>query len=279
MARFKSLLGIALFLVTQSCDSIKNSEIIRKDLLNEIEVFIAHNEESISDFKNNKTDTDIYWVEFFEKNDRDVVVIMQQPYYHSRNNDGFIDAFGDGENISMNNGNSNNWVTINTVGTTSNINGIGARIEIVTPSGTQIRDVRSGEGFEYMSSLNVHFGLGTDTAINNLVIYWPSGTVDNVPNLDINTLHTIIEGQTLSVQDETLSDLLMYPNPTENVLNFSSSADISNKVATVFDVNGKKIFSSKLNHSSLDVSKLQSGFYIIRLEEKGKTINRKFIKK
>jgi len=91
LARFKSLLGIALFLVTQSCDSIKNSEIIRKDLLNEIEVFIAHNEESISDFKNNKTDTDIYWVEFFEKNDRDVVVIMQQPYYHSRNNDGFIE--------------------------------------------------------------------------------------------------------------------------------------------------------------------------------------------
>uniref|UniRef100_UPI002620F95C hypothetical protein n=1 Tax=uncultured Amphritea sp. TaxID=981605 RepID=UPI002620F95C len=30
-------------------------------------------------------------VEFFEKNDRDVVVIMQQPYYHSRNNDGFIE--------------------------------------------------------------------------------------------------------------------------------------------------------------------------------------------
>lgn len=60
-------------------------------MLKEIEGFIAYNEESISDFKNNKTDTDIYWVEFFEKNNREVIVIMQQPYYHSQNNDGFIE--------------------------------------------------------------------------------------------------------------------------------------------------------------------------------------------
>src|SRR5690606_2334890 len=115
--------------------------------------------------------------------------------------------------------------------------------------------------------------------INNMVIYWPSGIIDNILNPDINMLHTVIEGQTLSIQDETLSDLVMYPNPTENVLNFKSSADISNKVATIFDVNGKRIFSSKLNNKSLDVTKLQSGFYIIRLEEKGKIINRKFVKK
>ena len=130
-----------------------------------------------------------------------------------------------------------------------------------------------------MSSLNVHFGLGTDTVINNMVIYWPSGVVDNILNPSINTLHTIVEGQSLSIQDETLSDLVMYPNPTQHVLNFTSSVDISNKVATVFDVNGKKIFSSKLFNNTLDVSMLQSGFYVLRLEEKGKSINRKFIKK
>jgi hypothetical protein len=112
-----------------------------------------------------------------------------------------------------------------------------------------------------------------------MVIYWPSGVVDNIQNPNINQLHTIVEGQTLSVQDETLTDLVMYPNPTDNTLNFSSSVDITNKVATIFDVNGKKIFSSKLNNISLDVSKLKSGFYIIRLEENGKIINRKFIKK
>ena len=192
--------------------------------------------------------------------------------------DGFLDVFN-GNLYKNNGGNGNNYIMIRTQGVQSNYNGIGARIEIHTDSGTQIRDVRSGEGFEFMSSLNVHFGLGTDTVINNMVIYWPSGVVDNILNPSINTLHTIVEGQSLSIQDETLSDLVMYPNPTQHVLNFTSSVDMSNKVATVFDVNGKKIFSSKLFNNTLDVSMLQSGFYVLRLEEKGKSINRKFIKK
>ncbi|MCX7551193.1 FG-GAP-like repeat-containing protein [Xanthomarina sp. F2636L] len=192
--------------------------------------------------------------------------------------DGFLDVFN-GSLYKNNGGNGNNYIMIRTQGVQSNYNGIGARIEIHTDSGTQIRDVRSGEGFEYMSSLNVHFGLGTETTINNMVIYWPSGVVDNISNPSVNMLHTVIEGQSLSIQDETLLDLVMYPNPTENVLNFTSSSDISNKVATIFNLNGKKIFSSKLNNTSLDVSNLQSGFYILRLEEKGKSVYKKFIKK
>jgi hypothetical protein len=192
--------------------------------------------------------------------------------------DGFLDVFN-GNFYKNNGGNGNNYIMIRTQGVQSNFNGIGARIEIHTDSGTQIRDVRSGEGFEYMSSLNVHFGLGTDSSINNMVIYWPSGVVDNILNPDINMLHTIVEGQSLTVIDETLSDLVMYPNPTENILNFATSADISNKVVTVFDITGKKIFSSKLLNNSIDVSHLNSGMYMIRLEEKGKIFNKKFIKK
>ncbi|MFL0353285.1 FG-GAP-like repeat-containing protein [Xanthomarina sp. GH4-25] len=192
--------------------------------------------------------------------------------------DGFLDVFN-GSLYKNNGGNGNNYIMIRTQGVQSNYNGIGARIEIHTDSGTQIRDVRSGEGFEYMSSLNVHFGLGTDTEINNLVIYWPSGVVDNFLNPNINMLHTFIEGQTISIKDETLSDLVMYPNPTENVLNFTTSTDISNKVATVFDITGKKIFSSKLLNNSINVSQLKTGVYFVRLEEKGKIINKKFIKK
>ncbi|TYA60173.1 FG-GAP-like repeat-containing protein [Formosa maritima] len=192
--------------------------------------------------------------------------------------DGFLDVFN-GNLYKNNGGNGNNYIKIRTQGVQSNYNGIGARIEIHTDSGTQIRDVRSGEGFEYMSSLSVHFGLGTDTSINNMVIYWPSGTVDNILSPNINMLHTIIEGQSLTVIDETLSDLVMYPNPTENSINFKASVDLSNKVVTVFDITGKKIFSSKLLNNSIDVSQLNSGMYIIRLEEKGKVVNLKFIKK
>ena len=194
------------------------------------------------------------------------------------NNDGFLDVFRSG-NIYLNNTNANNWIKINTIGTTSNINGIGARVEIQTTNGTQIRDVRSGEGFEFMSSLNTHFGIGALTSINSITIYWPSGTVDFIASPAINTTHTITEGSALSVIDETLVDVTIYPNPVEAELTIKTSADVINKIATVFDVNGKRILNQKLKSNTVNVSSLTSGVYFLRLESEGKIIKRKFIKK
>ena len=194
------------------------------------------------------------------------------------NNDGFLDVFRSG-NIYLNNTNANNWIKINTIGTLSNINGIGARVEIETPSGTQIRDVRSGEGFEFMSSLNTHFGIGTDTTINSITIYWPSGTVDFIADPEINTTHAIIEGSALTVIDETLIDLTLYPNPVEAELTIKTKGDVINKIATIFDVNGKRILNQRLENNTINVSSLSSGIYILRLESEGKIIKRKFVKK
>ncbi|EDP72755.1 hypothetical protein FBALC1_16677 [Flavobacteriales bacterium ALC-1] len=194
------------------------------------------------------------------------------------NNDGFLDVFRNG-NIYLNNTTANNWIKINTVGVNSNINGIGARVEIQTPAGKQIRDVRSGEGFEFMSSLNTHFGIGSETTIDNITIYWPSGTVDLITNPAINTTHNIVEGSALSVIDDTLTDVSIYPNPVEDELQIKTTADITDKIATVFDISGKRMSSTKLKTNTLDVSRLSSGIYFLRLESEGKIIKRKFIKK
>ncbi len=194
------------------------------------------------------------------------------------NNDGFVDAYYNNI-IYMNGTTSNNWVKINTVGVQSNINGIGARIELHTSAGVQIRDVRSGEGFEFMSSLNTHFGIGTQTTINNIIIYWPSGIIDNVINPNINTTHTIVEGQTLSVPDSVLESIVIHPNPVGNVLQISSPVSLNDKIATVFDVNGKRVLNMKMETDGIDVSALQSGIYFLRLESNGTSVQKKFIKK
>ena len=192
------------------------------------------------------------------------------------NNDGFMDSFGG--SIRMNDTNDNNWVSLNTIGTDSNLNGIGARVEVHTATGVQIRDVRSGEGFRFMSSLNTHFGIGTDTAIDNIIIYWPSGTIDNILNPDINTFHTIVEGESLSIEDETLESISIFPNPVANILNIQTTSTLGDKIITVFDINGKRILNEKLTNNTLDVSTLQTGMYFLRLESNGKVLNRKFIK-
>ena len=195
------------------------------------------------------------------------------------NNDGFLDVFRSGQ-IYTNNTNTNNWVKINTVGTVSNYNGIGARVEITTPSGTQIRDVRSGEGFEFMSSLNTHFGIGSESSIDNITIYWPSGVVDYIPNPTINSTHNIVEGAFLSIEDETLKDMSIYPNPVDTILTIETSTNITDKIVSVFDINGKRVITQKMgSNNTLKVSHLASGIYFLRLESKGKSMKRKFIKK
>ena len=193
------------------------------------------------------------------------------------NNDGFLDVFYG--NVKYNDGNSNNWLKICTVGVQSNRNGIGARVELNSPGlGTQIRDVRSGEGFRFMSSLNTHFGLGADNTINSVTIYWPSGTVDVIANPPINSTLTVTEGETLSLEQSFVDDLILFPNPTKDILNLNASYGFENAIYSVFDMNGKRLMNSKFSTNSIDVSLLSSGNYILRIMNDGSIKSQKFIK-
>lgn len=109
------------------------------------------------------------------------------------NNDGFLD-FQNGTTVRYAVPNGNNWIKVSLRGVQSNRNGIGARVEIYGAFGKQIRDIRSGEGFKYMSTLNAHFGIGTNTQITQVIIRWPSGTVDTITNPTINQMLNVVEG-------------------------------------------------------------------------------------
>ncbi len=194
------------------------------------------------------------------------------------NNDGFLDAFRSG-NIHFNDGNDNNWIVINTQGVESNRNGIGARVEITSALGTQIRDVRSGEGFRYMSTLNTHFGIGSDTEIDELVIKWPSGIVDVITNPDINTAHLVIEGQTLSVRDDKLTTISLSPNPAANFITINYIENLKGASVAVYDVMGRTVLMNTLENNTIDVSSLNTGLYFIHLNINGQSARLKFIKK
>ncbi|CAM4406149.1 hypothetical protein [Zobellia nedashkovskayae] len=75
------ILSVFLFNLV-SCDSINSSNIVREDLFNNLKNFIKYSEK--------RTDTNIYWVEFFEKDDKNLVVLMQQPFYDSDDTDGYL---------------------------------------------------------------------------------------------------------------------------------------------------------------------------------------------
>lgn len=148
------------------------------------------------------------------------------------NHDGFLDIYaghGSGFNgtgsvrdeLFMNNGNSNHFVAIQLEGTASNINGIGARLEAYGPWGKQIREVRSGEGYGVMNSFTQHFGLGTSTTLDSVIVRWPSGVVDKLVNLSVDQFNLVIEDDKLNaniVADRTEA----FPAPA--LINFDGSS-------------------------------------------------------
>ncbi|MCC6938544.1 MAG: VCBS repeat-containing protein [Flavobacteriales bacterium] len=108
------------------------------------------------------------------------------------NNDGWLDLHL-GQNIYYNNGGTNHYVKFELQGIFSNKNGIGARLKLYGPWGVQTREIRSGNGFSHMSSLQAHFGLGAATAIDSVVIAWPSGVRTVIENPGIDQLHVVPE--------------------------------------------------------------------------------------
>ena len=195
------------------------------------------------------------------------------------NNDGFLDI-QNGTNVLFNNGNSNKWLNVNLQGVQSNRNGIGARIEIYGSWGKQIRDVQSGTGFQNMSTLTAHFGIGQATVIDQLIIKWPSGIVDVISNPSPNQSLMVVEGSSLLGNASYLtSTFTIYPNPATSSLQIKTPGNIVINNAKVFDVTGRMVMDMPVINNSLNIETLNTGTYLLVIvDSTGKSYSNRFIK-
>jgi hypothetical protein len=194
------------------------------------------------------------------------------------NNDGFLDILN-GSTVRYAVPNANNWLKVALNGVQSNSNGIGARITIYGAWGKQIRDIRSGEGFKYMSSLNAHFGLGQANAITQVVITWPSGIVDTIVNPGINQTLLVNEGSTLGNSSFSANNLIVYPNPAKDVLNLKLPSSVTISSIQIVDLLGKIVAKPTLSNESISVQELNIGTYILILKDtEGNSYSQKFMK-
>ena len=196
------------------------------------------------------------------------------------NNDGFLDI-QNGTTIRYAVPNGNNWIKFSLQGVQSNTNGIGARVEIYGTWGKQIRDMRSGEGFKYMSSLNAHFGIGTATSISQVIIRWPSGAVDVINNPGINQSLHVVEGSSPLGQEEfSTNKIVLYPNPASEQLTISNIDLSTIKNVSIVSMLGKVIKNVKLTNDTISIASLSEGIYILAIETiDGKKYTERFVKK
>jgi enediyne biosynthesis protein E4 len=86
------------------------------------------------------------------------------------------------------------WLRLKLVGTTSNRDGFGARVEIKAGTLTQTAEARANSSFESASDPRLHFGLGSATKVDSITVHWPSGKVDTIAQQSADQQLEIKEG-------------------------------------------------------------------------------------
>ena len=119
--------------------------------------------------------------------------------YTDYDNDGDLDIVvavnnGPARLLRNDGGNLNNVLRVRTIGTVSNRDGIGARVDVTAHGVSRWQIVKTGSSYASQSELPLTFGLGASTSASRVQVRWPSGTVDAIENVAGNQLVTIEEG-------------------------------------------------------------------------------------
>jgi enediyne biosynthesis protein E4 len=88
---------------------------------------------------------------------------------------------------------NNHWLEFKLQGTKSNRDGIGARIKVVTKSGTQYNHMTTSAGYASSSAGPVHFGIGANRSVDLAEIRWPSGMIQQLHDVTCDRVITVKE--------------------------------------------------------------------------------------
>ncbi len=86
----------------------------------------------------------------------------------------------------------------------------------------------------------------------------------------------LFTGQNLGIENPTISELTLYPNPTKSILNILTDKEIS--AINIVDISGRTTAIKTLSHNSVDVSNLANGVYFIEITTNEGQFRKKLIK-
>lgn len=121
-------------------------------------------------------------------------------------NDGDVDVFvttngGPGYLLRNDGGNRNHWLQVELRGTSSNRQGIGAKVRLVAGGRSQVRQVGAQASYLSQNSLIETFGLGALTQADTVEIEWPKGARQVLTNLPANQRLSVVEGEASAAGD------------------------------------------------------------------------------
>lgn len=180
------------------------------------------------------------------------------------------------------NANNNSWTKIKLIGTVSNKDALGSKVEITTDNNSKQYRFYQGAGYQSQSLQPVHFGLVNATIIDSLTITWPTGLQETYINLPINETIVITENNgftLLNLNDNVLPDhnMKVYPNPVKQFNEITITNTLDNNNFLIIDLLGRTIpveqrFISESNITKIYTGNLSPGIYILKTKNISKKI-------
>lgn len=188
-----------------------------------------------------------------------------------------------------NNGNSNNWITIHLIGMQANKAAIGTKIKVkAIINGNpvwQMREISAQNAYCSQNDIRAHFGLGDATQIDSIKVEWLPGTIETLTNVSINQFLTITQSvSTVGLKEiKSDSDLLIYPNPTNEILNIKLKQNVfdAGYKISITDITGRKLIEKlvveKTGEVTINLKELSPGTYFVAIKGDSKILTEKII--
>jgi len=203
------------------------------------------------------------------------------------NLDGATDFFAAGHidkyRLFKNNNCPGNFLSVNLKGVESNPNGIGTQVNVWVEGQMISRNMLADGGFHDFSDLHLSFGLDDATAVDSIIVYWPSGIIQEIGNTEANRFITIIEDGTTDIFNNQVfscyASASISPNPISKVSTLLFSTNRGGLVViSLLNSTGhhvKELVNIMLEKGSheldIDVNGLQPGIYFVKIVSENNT--------
>ena len=121
------------------------------------------------------------------------------------------------------------------------------------------------------------FGQLGSSAYDKLVFMFDINNVGNGSNTSTFYFDNVRQENTLSVNEFSINDILIYTNPIKNTIQVISKTKEISKIE-VFNIIGKKLKVITNNFNEIGVEELSSGLYLIKVFSENKSFTTKIIK-
>ena len=108
--------------------------------------------------------------------------------------------------------------------------------------------------------------------------WYPTSLAFSDPMPPVDLVRTVSgECNVLSVNNNVLAQVGVYPNPTTGILNIQTPSNVTVDSVAVFDILGKKV-NADYSNNAIDMTSLSQGIYLLKVETSAGVLTQKIVK-